>query len=265
MSTEQQNREGYLRRILFGVITLCPLLLIIICIALVYQKSLPGEDLKWIIGVCLTFSILGFTVDRLISFKGFGIEARLAELHDATQKAYASVAEMHQVQQQIRNLAEHLALQQALVVMKTNRFVGDDYLSERIQAIGDLKKILEEIKASKEGIEKMLNVAAPYIRRDLTMDAREAMWKAIQTSLDERVAEIKRDPNRFQREFYEKFVKGYQVNLTFEQVKNYLVEHGIKVTEDVIRAFSRLDAFLGDGRFLNLAGEYLLTVPNPQA
>ena len=265
MSTTDPKKETRLRRLLFGAITIGPILFALLSTVLLYQDHLPSSDFKWILGLCFVFSLLGFAVDRLISFKGFGVEARLAELDNATQKAYASVEEMNQMQQQIRSLAEHLAAQQALIVMQNNRFVGDDYLSDRVRKIGELQILLESVNATKDGIETMLNSASPYIRIDLNYDVFRAVSEAFQLSNNENTQEIRQNWQKFRQDFYSQFIISYEVGITPNKVFEFLKENEVDITKAIQTAFSRLDAFLGEGRYLDINCNFILSFPNPQA
>lgn len=265
MAKYKSPSEYRTNRFLFVFITIGPFLIGILSAMLLYIERLPSEDFKWIIGICFLFSLLGFAVDRIVSFKGFGIEAQLAEINEATQKAYASVSEMNQLQQQIRSLGEHLAKQQALVVMETNRYVGDDYLSERILTINKLKNILENVEASQTGIDAMLNAVTPYIRRDLNSDAFQAILNAMRTNKNEKVKEILKDSTEFRETFYNDFIDGYEVGTTANMIFAFLSNLDIESTDEIQHALKRLDSFLGEGKYLNLEGEHILTFPNPQA
>ena len=120
MSDQLRLRRFHLKNILFAAITLTPIF--IIGFTLWFPQTFPESDLKWIIGVCLLFSLLGFVADRLISIKFLGGEARLTEM-----KTARSVDEMKERKKNLQDAATTLTRQQALSVMKSNRFVGDDF------------------------------------------------------------------------------------------------------------------------------------------
>lgn len=224
---------------------------------MVHEQLLPASDLKWILGVCLLFSFLGLAVDRVISIKLPGVEARLAEMKTATDRAYASVDEVNKLKDGMLNLAEKLARQQAVSVMKANRFVGDDHLTERIRSISELKRTLDRLGVPDDKVGNILNEVTPYVRNDLNHELRDAVTESARTNNATR-----RDLNELRAEF-DKFIHAYEVGKTAQRVEIYLREHEVEMTDAIHKAFNRLDAFLGEGRYLDLDGNVVITFPNP--
>ncbi len=181
MPDQLPPRRFHLRDILSAAITLTPIL--IISFTLWFPKqTFPASDLKWILGVCLLFSLLGFVANRLISIKFLGGEAQLAEMKTARDEAAASVDEMKELKKNLQNAATTLARQQALSVMKLNRVVGDDFLTERIRVVAELKGTLDELGVPDSKVEGMLDAVAPYVHSDLNRDAFSAVAYAYNKS-----------------------------------------------------------------------------------
>ena len=244
-----------------GIIILSPIVLAGFAPWMVHEQLLPASDFKWILGVCLLFSLLGFAVDRLISIKFLGVEARLVEMETATNRAYASVAEVEKLKDGMLDFAEKLARQQALSVMKANRFVGDDHLTERIRSISELKRTLDKLGVPDDKLGNMLNEVTSYVCNDLNSDLRSALGDAFTKSAKTNKT-ARRDINELRAEF-DKFIHAYEVGKTAQRVEIYLREHEVEMTDAIHKAFNRLDAFLGEGRYLDLDGNVVITFPNP--
>ena len=65
--------------------------------------------------IVLVLALLGCSIDRLESInlefiKMFGLEAKLAKLDEATEKAYATIEEVEKSRQEMRLLGETLAM-----------------------------------------------------------------------------------------------------------------------------------------------------------
>ena len=258
---EQPPPRERMKGILFALIILAPIAFAGFAFWMVLEQLLPASDLKWILPVCLSFSLLGFAVDRLISIKLPGVEARLAEMKTATDRAYASVAEVDKLKDGMLDLAEKLARQQAVLVMKANRVVGSDHLTERIRSISELKRTLDKLGVPDDKVGNMLNEVTPYVRNDLNRDVRSALEDAFTESAKTNKA-ASPDLNELRVEF-NKFIHAYEVGKTAQRVEVYLREHEVEVTDAIRKAFSRLDAFLGEGRYLDLDGNVVITFPNP--
>ena len=258
MSDQPSPRRFHLRGMLSAVITLTPIL--IACFTLWSpEQTFPASDRKWIIGVCLLFSLLGFVADRLISIKFLGGEARLAEM-----KTARSVDETKELKKNLQDAATTLARQQALSVMKSNRFVGDDFLTEMIQAVAELKGTLDELGVPDGKVEHILDAVAPYVHRDLNHDAFSAVAYAYNKN-PKQLTSAGPDLRYIETELYDKFLNKYIVGETAGQVEDFLAKYGIEVTDAIRTAFSRLDAFLSEGRYLDLDGNAVITFPNPRA
>ena len=240
-----------------GIIILAPIAFAGFAFWMVHEQLLPASDLKWILPVCLSFSLFGFAGDRLISIKLPGVEARLAEMKTATERAYASVDEVNKLKDGMLDLAEKLARQQAVSVMKANRFVGDDHLTERIRSISELKRTLDRLGVPDDKVGNMLNEVTPYIRNDLNSELRDAVTESAQTN-----KAVRRDINELRVEF-DKFIHAYEAGKTAQRVEVYLREHEVEMTDAIHKAFKRLDAFLGEGRYLDLDGNVVITFTNP--
>lgn len=263
MSDQLPLRRFYMKNILFAAITLTPILIIGFTLWS-FKQTFPESDLKWIIGVCLLFSLLGFVADRLISIKFLGGEARLAEMKTARDEAAASVDEMKALKKNLQNAATTLARQQALSVMKSNRYVGDDFLTERIQAVAELKGTLDELGVPDGKVERILDAVAPYVHRDLNHDAFCVVADAYNKN-PKNLTSAGPDLRYIETELYDKFLNEYIVGETAGQVEDFLTKYEIEVTDAIRTAFSRLDAFLSEGRYIDLDGNAVITFPNPRA
>ena len=258
MSDQPPPRRFHLRDILFAVITLAPLF--IVGFTFWSPKQIfPASDLKWVLGVCLLFSLLGFAANRLISIKFLGGEARLAEM-----KTARSVDETKELKKNLQDAATTLARQQALSVMKSDRFVGDDFLTEMIQAVAELKGTLDELGVPDDKVERILDAVAPYVHRDLNHDAFSAVAYAYNKN-PKQLTSAGPDLRYIETELYDKFLNEYIVGETAGQVEDFLAKYGIEVTDAIRTAFIRLDAFLSEGRYLDLDGNAVITFPNPRA
>ena len=262
MSDQLSPRGFHLRNILFAAVTLTPIFIIGFTLLLPNQ-TFPESDLKWLIGVCLLFSLLGFVADRLISIKFLGGEARLAEMKTARDEAAASVDEMKELKKNLQNAATTLARQQALSVMKSNRFVGDDFLTERIRAVAELKGTLDELGVPDGKVERILDAVASYVHRDLNQDAFYAVADAYNKNPKTLTHSVP-DLHQIETEL-DKFLNEYTVGETAGQIEDFLAKRGIEVTDVIRTAFSRLDAFLSEGHYLDLEGNVVITFPNPRA
>ena len=263
MSDQPSPRRFHLRCILFAVITLAPLF--IVGFTLWSPKQIfPSSDLKWVLGVCLLFSLLGFAANRLISIKFLGGEARLAEMKTARDEAAASVDEMKELKKNLQNAATTLARQQALSVMKSNRVVGDDFLTERIRAVAELKGTLDELGVPDGKVGLILDAVTPYVHRDLNLDAICAVSDAYNKN-PKNLTSAGPDLRYIETELYDKFLNEYIVGETAGQVEDFLTKYEIEVTDAIRTAFRRLDAFLSKGRYLDLDGNAVITFPNPRA
>ena len=220
MSDQLSPRGFHLRNILFAAITLTPIFIIGFTLWSPNQ-TFPESDLKWLIGVCLLFSLLGFVADRLISIKFLGGEARLAEMKTARDEAAASVDEMKELKKNLQNAATTLARQQALSVMKSNRFVGDDFLTERIRAVAELKGTLDELGVPDGKVEGILDAVAQYVYRDLNRDALSAVaydYNKSPKTLTHSVPDL----HQIETELYDKFLNEYTVGETAGQIEDFL-------------------------------------------
>jgi len=65
---------------------------------------------------------------------------------------------------------------------------------------------------------------------------------------------------RTRRKFYTRLSKG-----TSHQVSEFLTDLDVEMTDEIQQTFKRLDLFLGEGKYINIAGEHILTFPNPKA
>ncbi len=260
-----------LEDVLFAGVTLAPIA-IAVSARWIYKPLLTESNLKWlltesnlkwVLGLCLLFSLLGFAADRLTSIKLPGVEAQLAEMKTATDSVYASVAEMEDLKKSLQDLATILARQQALSVMKASRLVGDDFLTENVRSLLELRRTLDELGVPDDKAESILDAVVPYVRIDL----KDAASKVVRTTFTEnaKTREARLRASKLMADFYDKFMRGYEVGETIKRVEIFLREHEVEMTDAIREAFSRLDAFLGEGRYLDLEGNVVMTFLNPTA
>lgn len=219
-------------------------------------------DYKWT-AIFLGISLLAFSVDRLELIKIFGLEAKLSKLNEATEKAYATIEEVDKSRQKMRLLGEMLAYQQAQVIMKANRIVDEDFISERAKSIQFLFDTLRTIEASPEAINRVNDVAATYTRIDLNNDAFRRVNEALTQSESEKAKALPRGED-FRIQFFEDYIDGYESGKTFQEVCSFLNENEVEVTDGIRKSFNRIDTFLRDGVLRDHSGNQVLTVPNPQ-
>ena len=84
----------------------------------------------------------------------FGLEAKLAKLDEATEKAYATIEEVEKSRQEMRLLGETLALQQALTIMTANRLLDENFIFERAKSIQILFDILKKLMPLQRPLKK---------------------------------------------------------------------------------------------------------------
>ena len=212
----------------------------------------------------LLLALLGCSIDRLELIKIFGLEAKLAKLDKATEKAYATIEEVEKSRQEMRSLGETLALQQAHAIMTANRLLNENFIFERAKRIQILYDTLQKIDASPETTKKVNDIAEPYIRFDLKNDVFRRVDKALRQSESKKVKALLRDRKFNREQFFEDFINRYEIGKTFQDVSSYLNELDVEVTDDVQQSFKRLDTFLRDGVLLDSRGNKILTLPNPQ-
>lgn len=233
----------------------------LICAAITIIMPIVREvdfDYKWTV-MCLCISLLAFSVDRLELLKIFGLEAKLSKLDEATKKAYATIQEVEKSRQEMRSLGEILVFQQAMTIMKANRFVGEDFVSERAEAIHPLFDMLETINASKETIQRTNEVVATYIRIDLNHNAFERVKEVLGQSeiIEQCFAQIGVTPH------FDPLCNGYEIGKTLEKVRSYLNEIDVEMADDIQYSFRRLDSFLQNGELLDISENKILTVQDP--
>ena len=254
-----------LRSVLFAAITLAPIVIAGLAPWMVHKQLLPAADLTWFVVACLLFSILGFAGDRLISIKFPGIEARLAEIQTATNNAYASIAEVNRLKNGILELAGGFARQQALLIMRANRIVGENHLTERVHSLSELKAAVSELGVSESEAESILKEAAPYVRNDLGSDLRSELWEAVTQSARAEQSGWQ-DPKKLEelREEIGCLTSRYETAGDASSIETYLEEHRIQTSDAIQKAVARLGAFLNAGHYLDMDGNVVLTFPIPR-
>ena len=237
----------------------------LICAAITIIMPIVREvdfDYKWTV-ICLCISLLAFSVDRLELLKIFGLEAKLSKLDKATQEAYATIQEVEKSRQEIRSLGETLVLQQVQAIMKTNRLVSEDFISERAKSIQILFDTLKRIDASPEAIKEANDVVTNYISMDLKNDAFWRVYEVLKQSKSDKAKALLQDGKFHREKFFEDFING-EIGKTLEKVSSYLNESGVEMTDDVRQSLNRLDSFLQDSVLLDSSGNKVLTVQNSQ-
>ena len=242
------------------VLLICvPIIVVVLTIIVPLAKGVGFENTKWIGTIFFLFALLAFSVDRLELIKMFGLEAKLSKLDKATQEAYATIQEVEKSRQEIRSLGETLVLQQVQTIMKANRLVSEDFISERAKSIQILLDTLKRIDASPEAIKEANDVVTNYIRMDLKNYAFRRVHEALKQSESEKAKALLRDGKFNREQFFEDFISG-EIGKTLERVSLYLNKSGVEVTDDVRQSLNRLDSFLQDSVLLDSSGNKVLTV-----
>jgi len=210
--------------------------------AALWYGKLGVKGYGFIVFISAFVIIVVLCIERLRELQGkFGSWGEFGAKMDRMEQLQQAVEESAG---DVRDIGTKLAVLLAGEIMRQNRFVGGDHVTERMKR---LESVIESLKATgaEEEIIKVEEDAMGFFVFDLKHYVVDVALKSLH-AVDVKINNV---------EFHDRFLESYKLDQGAEGIRAFLRENGVTDMQEIDDAIARLESLLRDGAFHSADGE----------